>query len=100
MLSPGQGQRMKFHRLKRREVITLLGGVAAWPIAAHGQQLQRVYRIGFLANDPAIQTSALGLSFLDGLREGRFFDGENILIDWRFAEGRLELYSRLADALV
>ena len=87
--------------IKRREFITLLGGAATWPIAALGQQqTERVHRIGFLANDPAFQNSALGLSFLRGLRENGFMDGQNILIDWRFAEGRPDLYGPLADALV
>jgi hypothetical protein len=56
--------------MKRREFITLLSGAAAWPLAARAQQqTERVHRIGFLANDPAIQNSAIGLSFLQGLRE-------------------------------
>jgi putative tryptophan/tyrosine transport system substrate-binding protein len=87
--------------MRRREFIAGLAGATAWPLVALGQQqTERVHRIGFLANDPAIQNSALGLSFLQGLRENGFMDGKNILIDWRFAEGRPDLYSPLADALV
>ena len=75
--------------MKRREFITLLGGAAAtWPLAARAQQAGKVYRIGFLANDPTIPTTAAGQAFAEGLREIGFVEGQNILIEWRFMEGR------------
>jgi hypothetical protein len=79
---------MRFNQLKRREFITLVGGVAAWPLSARAQQAGKVYRIGFLANDPAIPTQPAGEAFLDGLRESGFVEGKNVIIERRFAEGR------------
>ena len=87
--------------MKRREFITLLGGAAAtWPLAARAEQAGKVYRIGFLANDPTIPTTAAGAAFRDGLSKGGFVEGDNILIDWRFAEGRADRYAELASTLV
>ena len=87
--------------MRRREFITLLGGAAAaWPLAARAQQAGKVYRIGFLANDPGIPSQPAGKAFIDGLRENGFIDGRNILIDWRFGEGIRERHVELAAALV
>ena len=77
--------------------MTLLSGAAAaWPLAARAEQAGKVYRIGFLANDPTIPTTAAGAAFRDGLSKGGFVEGDNILIDWRFAEGRADRYAELA----
>ena len=87
--------------MKRREFILALGGAAAaWPLAARAQQAGKVYRIGFLANDPTIPTTAAGTAFRNGLREGGLVENDNILIDWRFAEGRADRYAELAATLV
>ena len=87
--------------LGRRDFFTLLGGAAAsWPLAARAEQAGKVYRIGFLANDPTIPTTAAGAAFRDGLSKGGFVEGDNILIDWRFAEGRADRYAELASTLV
>ena len=78
----------------RREFFVALGAVAATlPIEALAQQAGKVYRIGFLANDPAIPTQPAGQAFLDGLRESGFIEGKNVIIDRRFAEGRLDRYT-------
>jgi hypothetical protein len=53
--------------MKRREFIALLGGGATWPLVARAQQTGRVYRIGFLANDPTIPTTTAGQAFAKGL---------------------------------
>jgi hypothetical protein len=85
----------------RRELLAVLGGAAAaWPLAARAQQPGKIYRIGFLANDPAIPTQPVGQAFLDGLREDGFIEGKNIVIERRFAEGRLDRYADLVTELL
>src|SRR5215471_6826438 len=86
--------------VKRRDFITLLGGAAAWPLAARAQQGGKIYRIGFLANDPTIPTQPAGQAFLDGLRENGFIEGKNIVIERRFAEARLDRYPKLVAELI
>jgi putative tryptophan/tyrosine transport system substrate-binding protein len=90
---------MRIGLLKRRDFITLLGSAAAWPLAARAQQSGKVYRIGFLANDPTIPATTPGIAFREGLRESGFVEGQNIVIEWRFAEGRVEVMSELAAQL-
>jgi putative tryptophan/tyrosine transport system substrate-binding protein len=86
---------------RRRQFITLVGSAAAaWPFAARGQQTGKIYRIGFLANDPTIPAQPAGQAFLDGLRESGFIEGNNIIIERRFAEGRLDRYADLVAELV
>src|SRR5262245_2354692 len=92
--------RLGVSKMKRREFIKLLGGAAVWPLAARAQQTGKIYRIGFLANDPTIPAQPAGQAFLDGLRESGFIEGNNIIIERRFAEGRLDRYADLVAELV
>ena len=69
--------------MRRREFIGLVGGAAAWPLAARAQQpAGRVWRIGFLGSTPP--TPAMVSALRDGLRERDYFEGQNLSIDVRW----------------
>src|SRR5262249_33071626 len=89
MLTPPHGleQRMQTGRLQRRKIITLLGGAAAWPLAAAAQQRERVRRVGVLMNmseDDPVAKPRLG-AFQQGLEKLGWSEGRNIRLDVRFA---------------
>ena len=75
--------------MRRREFITLIGGAAAWPLAAWGQQGERVLRIGVLmslaADDPEDQARLA--AFLQGLQEFGWAVGRNVRIETRWSRG-------------
>src|SRR5262249_37230763 len=85
--------------MRRREFIRLLGGTLAWPLAARAQEAHKVYRIGFLWDSPAVQADSIE-AFRRGLRELGWIDGQNIAIEYRWAEGRPERMRELAEELV
>jgi len=76
-------------RIHRREFITLLGGAAAWPLAARAQQADRVRRIGVLANSAADDPlgQARHGAFLQGLQQAGWTIGRNVQIETRWAAG-------------
>jgi len=87
--------------MRRREFITLVGSAAAaWPLGVGAQRPGRVYRIGVLANDPTIPTQPAYRAFLEELRNGGFIEGNNLVIEHRFAEAKLDRYPELAAELV
>src|SRR5258705_4949854 len=86
--------------MKRRKFITLLGGAAAWPLAARAQQpLGKVPTIGFLGATPTIESQRVA-AFIQRLRELAWIDGRNLAIEYRWAEGRNERYAEYAAELV
>jgi putative ABC transport system substrate-binding protein len=89
--------------MRRRELITLLGGAAAaWPLAGYAQQPERLRRVGalmgFPENDPFAQRIVLALA--DALGHLGWVAGKNIRIDYRFAAGDPALYKTYAAELV
>jgi ABC-type uncharacterized transport system substrate-binding protein len=85
--------------MKRREFITLLGGVAAWPLAARAQQPGRLPTIGFLGAAPSIESQRVA-AFEQRLRELGWIEGRTVAIEYRWAEGRNERYAENAAELV
>jgi putative ABC transport system substrate-binding protein len=89
--------------MKRREFITLIGGAASLPLAARAQQpAGRVYRVGYFALGSREQQTQIQLSkaLEDGLRSLGYRVGENVVIEYRFANGQLERLPTLAEELV
>jgi putative tryptophan/tyrosine transport system substrate-binding protein len=80
--------------MRRREFITLLGGAAACPVAARAQRPAQTARIGFLGADTQSGVESRLERFRAGLRDLGYVEGENVLIDFRWAEGN---YARLAE---
>ena len=93
---------MRVRSFGRREFIAALGGAAAWPLAGHAQQPERIPRVGaliaFPENDPLAQ--AIVTAFAQGLARLGWVEGKNIRIDYRFAAGNPALFKTYAAELV
>ena len=86
--------------MDRRQLFVVLGTCAlAVPFAVRAQQ-QRVYRIGFLGNSTAALEANLVASFREGLRDLGYVEGRNIVIEYRWAEGKYERFPELIAELV
>jgi ABC-type uncharacterized transport system substrate-binding protein len=85
--------------MKRRTFIMLLGGVAAWPIAARAQQ-PAMPVVGFLSSRSPAESTAVIAAFRQALHETGFVEGQNLAIAFRWAEGRYERLPALAAELV
>ena len=87
--------------MRRREFITLLGGVAAWPAAASAQQgLKRRPTIGFLGTNTPSAQERWTVAFVQRLQELGWIEGQTVEIQYRWGEGRTERFTELAIELV
>jgi putative ABC transport system substrate-binding protein len=89
--------------MKRREFITLLGGVATWPLAASAQQAQRSFtdvRVAFLGAESQLTNQHFLDAFRQGMREHGYVEGQNVSFVERWAEGRSERFPELIDELL
>ena len=77
--------------MRRRDIVTLLGGTAAWPLAAHAQQAS-IPVIAFVSGRSADASVSVAAAFRKGLNETGYVEGQNVLVEYHWLEGQ---YDRL-----
>jgi putative ABC transport system substrate-binding protein len=80
--------------MKRRDFIAGLGGAAAWPVAARAQQRMPV--IGWLGSEPREAEDFRLVPFRQGLKDSGYIEGQNVAIEYRFADGQVDRLPALA----
>lgn len=86
---------------RRDTIFALLAlGTAVGPIGAFAQQRGRVWRVGFLALGTASGSARVKNAFLQGMRDLGYIEGQNLLVEWRFADGEFERLPPMAADLV
>ena len=82
--------------MRRRDFVTMLGGVATWPLAARAQQATKLPIIGLLGASTRSDANAWATAFTERLRELGWIEGRTVVIEYRWAEGRDECYAQIA----
>jgi putative tryptophan/tyrosine transport system substrate-binding protein len=85
--------------VKRREFITLLGGAAAWPLTARGQQATSPRRVGFLLVGLSPESKEVQV-FRRELRKAGYIEGRNLMMEWRSANGDYDRVPALVEDLI
>ncbi|MFL5089797.1 MAG: ABC transporter substrate-binding protein [Xanthobacteraceae bacterium] len=84
--------------MQRRDFIALIGSAAAWPLAARAQQPTQV--IGFMRDTSLADATHLVIAFRQGLKEAGYIEGQNVTIEYRWAEGQDDRLPGMATDLV
>src|SRR5262249_49080946 len=86
--------------MERRAFIgALAGGLLAKPLAVGAQQAGKVHRVGYLASGSAVSVPHFFNAFKEGLRETGWIEGQNVTIESRYAEGKLDRFPALSAEL-
>jgi putative tryptophan/tyrosine transport system substrate-binding protein len=86
--------------MKRRDFIVGASAAAAWPIAAQGQQPERMRRIGVLLAGTPTSFAPRANAFVQGMRELGYVEGKTVAFEWKWGEDRTEGLPQLAEELV
>jgi putative ABC transport system substrate-binding protein len=86
--------------MRRRAFIAGLGGAAAWPVVARGQQVRKVHQIGVLLPGTPTTFARRTNAFLEGMRALGYVEGQTINIEWRWGQDKVEGLPELAAQLV
>jgi putative tryptophan/tyrosine transport system substrate-binding protein len=82
--------------MRRRDFITLIGGAAMWPEAARAQRSRKARIIGFLGTNTASVQEQWTATFVERLRQLGWTEGRDVIIEYRWAEGRSEQFTKIA----
>src|SRR5215211_6757469 len=82
--------------IRRRAFITLLGGAAAWPLAARAQPAAKVPTVGYLGSSTASAQRTWVAAFAQRLQQLCWIEGRSVRMEYRWAEGRAERFGEIA----